>query len=100
MQNNQVVIVDVGGVAVALHTTVGMLVQVLEHRFRRFLNPSAEPVFHFDITVIPHGTFDGDADLKVHAEHGRWIMERGDFHAEWDVAEGRGRIWRLSSFFF
>jgi hypothetical protein len=94
MQNNHGVIVDVGGVAVALHTTDGMLVQILERRFRRFLNPTAEPVFQFDITVIPHGTFDGDADLKVHADNGQWIMQRGDFHAEWDVAERRGRIWQ------
>jgi hypothetical protein len=94
VQIDRGVIVEVGGVAIDLHTTDGMLVQVLERRFRRFLNPSAKPVFRFDISVIPNGTLDGDADLTVHAEHGRWIMQRGDFRAEWDVAARRGRIWQ------
>jgi hypothetical protein len=65
---------------------------MLERRFRRFLNPSAEPAFQFDVTVVPPAHSDTDADLQVHARNGRWIMQRGDFHAEWDIAERRGRI--------
>jgi hypothetical protein len=86
------VIVDVGGVAVQLLTPDGPLLEVLEGRFGKFLNPSAEPLFRFEITLVPDGTFDADADLQVGGQNGHWIMRRGDFHAEWNVAARSGRI--------
>jgi hypothetical protein len=92
MSTSHPVVVEVGGVAVELSTTNDALVGVLHGRFRRFLNPSAAPVFRFDITLVPDGTFDADADLQVGGREGHWIMQRGDFHAEWNVAERRGSI--------
>jgi hypothetical protein len=89
---SRVVTVDIGDIAVDFHTTDAALVALLERRFHRFLKRSAEPAFEFDITVVPPGTLDRDSDLEVRAEHDRWIMRRGDFHAEWNVAERRGRI--------
>ena len=53
MQSSHDVTVEVGGIAVALRTCNPSLVRLLEQRFRRFLNPAAEPAFRFDITVIP-----------------------------------------------
>ena len=72
------VIVEVGGVAVRLGTQDERLIEVLERRFGRFLNPSAEPLFQFDITLVPEGTFDVDADLQVGGHQGHWIMQRGE----------------------
>jgi len=92
MPTSRPVIVDVGGVAVQLLTSEPELIYVLEGRFKKFLNPSAEPVFQFEITLVPDGTFDVDADLHVGGRQGHWIMQRGDFHAEWNVAERRGCI--------
>ena len=92
MPTSHPVIVDVGGVAVQLRTFDSSLVEVLERRFGKFLNPSADPLFQFDVTLVPEGTFDADADLHVGGRQGHWIMQRGDFHAEWSVAERRGRI--------
>lgn len=86
------VVVEVGGVAVALNTTDRALVGLLEQRFGRFLTPSASPAFEFDITVVPHGSVDAEADLQVHCEGGHWRMERGDFLAEWDPRARRGWI--------
>jgi hypothetical protein len=86
------VVVEVGNVAVLLNTSDASLVRVLERRFGRFLNPTADPMFRFDVTVVAHGELDHDADLRVHAANGRWVMQRGDFHAEWSVAERRGTI--------
>jgi hypothetical protein len=97
MPVNRELIVDVGRVAVRLHTTDASLVRVLDERFHRFLNPSATPAFDFDITVVDRGPSDPDADLQVHGHDGRWTMARGDFRAEWDVAERRGRIWQTVS---
>jgi hypothetical protein len=92
MPTSRPVIVEVGGVPVLLGTQDEPLIEVLERRFGKFLNPSAEPLFQFDITLVPDGTFDADADLQVGGRQGHWIMQRGDFHAEWNVAERRGRI--------
>ena len=86
------VVVEVGGVAVALNTIDRSLVSLLEQRFRRFLKPSAVAAFEFDVTVVPHGSVDADADLDVHCENGRWRMERGDFVAEVDLRTRRGWI--------
>ena len=49
-------VVDVGHIAVSPHTTDESLVRLLERRFRRFLNPSADPAFQFDITVVQRGS--------------------------------------------
>jgi len=87
------VIVDVGDIAVVLNTTDSSLVKLLERRFLRFLNPSADPAFQFDITIVPEGRF-ADMDLTVQSKGGRWIMQRGDFYAEWSVSERRGHIWQ------
>ena len=92
MPTSRPVIVDVGGVAVQLLTSDQPLVEVLERRFGKFLNPSAEPLFQFEITLVPEGTFDVDADLHVGGRDGHWIMQRGDFHAEWNVAARCGQI--------
>jgi hypothetical protein len=89
---SRVVTVDIGDIPVDFHTTDAALLALLERRFHRFLKPSTEPAFEFEITVVPPGTLDRDSDLEVRAEHDCWIMRRGDFRAEWNVAERRGRI--------
>ena len=94
MQSSHDVTVEVGGVAVALHTDDTALVQLLEHRFGAFLNPSAHPAVQFDITVMPDAAADPDADLSVALRDGSWVMQRGDFRAEWNIASRRGRIWQ------
>lgn len=94
MQSYHDVTVEVGGIAIALHTRSAALVGLLEHRFRRFLNPSATPAFEFDITVVADSEPDEDSDLTVEQRDGCWILRRGDFRAEWDSAARRGRIWQ------
>ena len=86
------VVVDVGDVPVVLQTTDAPLAALLERRFRRFLKPSATPAFQFDITVVPASSHNGDADIEVHAENGRWRLQRGDFSASWDPDARHGWI--------
>lgn len=88
----QDVIVEIGGVSVLLRTIDPALVGVLEQRFHRFLNPGADPQFAFDVTVVPPGYLNPDADLQVRCEDDRWTIERGDFRAELSVRERRGWI--------
>ena len=35
---------------------------------------------------------DPDAAVRVLLQSGRWSLDRGDFHAEWDASTARGRI--------
>jgi hypothetical protein len=94
MHRHASVVVDIGGVAVQLNTSNRALVSLIERRFARFLNAGAPPAFEFDITLLGEKDFRGDADLRVRGSDGRWTMSRGDFYAEWSVAERRGRIWQ------
>ncbi len=80
--------------SVCLSTSDPAAIEILSARFRRFLTAPAEPAFRFDIIVIDPPLSDADADLEVRQSEGRWVMRRGDFRAEWDVAAGRGRIWQ------
>lgn len=82
----------VGNVAIGLNTTNPGLIDLLHDRFERFLTPGVDPAFQFDITVVPQGSFDADADLRVRTGGGRWTLERGDFRAEWDAINRRGWI--------
>jgi hypothetical protein len=89
---NHAIVVEVGGVAVALHTSDRTLVELLEWRFGRFLNAAAVPAFHFDITIVPDASTDQDADLQVRCVDGCWRLQRGDFSADLDPRTRRGSI--------
>jgi hypothetical protein len=87
------VVVDVGNVPVGLNTTDGALLSLLQRRFNRFLSADLLPEFQFDVTVVPAGSFDPDADLRVGTlGGGRWTLQRGDFQAEWNARTRRGWI--------
>ena len=63
-------------------------------------SPSA-PAFEFDVEIAPAsrlpGAIDPDADLSVRFAEGRWVLERGDFHAELDPTLRRGTIRQAAS---
>jgi hypothetical protein len=86
------IVVAVGDVPVCLNTTDSSLVELIERRFSRFLSPSAQPAFHFDITVVANGVLDPDADLRVTGTNGQWTLQRGDFTAHLDARARRGWI--------
>lgn len=92
MKPRTTVVVEVGEVPVALTTGDSALAAVLQKRFARFLNPSAPPAFHFDITVGADHDADPEEDLDVRTEDGRWRLRRGDFRAEWDPETRAGWI--------
>ena len=65
MHQGSGVVVEVGHVPVGLNTTDVALLRLLERRFDRFLTANVRPAFQFDITVVPQGSFDPDAELRV-----------------------------------
>jgi hypothetical protein len=90
------VVVEIGAMPVLVRTSSPEFLAVLEKRYGGFMNPDAEPSFEFDVEVVPPsrlpGADDADVDLSVVFEDDRWILERGDFHAELDSGLRRGEI--------
>jgi hypothetical protein len=67
-------------------------VRHIQERYAGYLSASNEARFDFDIELAALGAKAGDADVSVTWEAGRWLMQRGDFRAEWDPATAHGRI--------
>jgi hypothetical protein len=90
------VVVEIGAMPVLVRTGSPEFLEVLWNRYGGFMNPDAEPSFEFEVDVVPLSTLpganDADVDLSVVFEETRWILERGDFHAELDPELRRGHI--------
>jgi hypothetical protein len=48
--------------------------------------------FQLDIELVPPGIMSDADDARVRLEGKRWVMERGDFRAEWDPVRRRGWV--------
>jgi hypothetical protein len=86
------VVIAIGGAAVRVNTTDADFLQMLEDRYAGFLSAEAGAEFDFDVDLTPPSFAHPDADVSVSRRSGRWLMERGDFRAEWDPAARRGWI--------
>jgi hypothetical protein len=93
------VVVDIGRMPVLVRTDSPEFREVLEHRYGGFLNAGADPIFEFDVEIVPPGKITDEDDLSVRFEDGRWLLERGDFHAELDPALRHGRIRQAASLY-
>ncbi len=88
----QEVVIEIGGMPVAVRTQSPEFLSMLEGRYAGFVNPAASPAFEFDVELVPPGKISDEDDVLVRCESGHWLIERGDLRAEWDPASGRGRI--------
>jgi hypothetical protein len=87
------VVIEIGGMAIALHTQDPGFRQVLENRYAGFIESSSDPQYQFDIDLIePTESTHAHEDVTVKLQGNRWLLQRGDFRAEWDSTAGRGRI--------
>ena len=90
------VIVEIGGMPIIVRTDSPEFLRILRNRYGRFVNLAAEPVFEMEVEIVPYamlpGAIDLDEDLSVRFEDNRWILARGDFHAELDTDMRRGHI--------
>ena len=93
------VAIGIGGMAIALHTQDFGFRQLLEDRYAGFIEGGSHPQFDFDIELFdPSDQFEiaetkhADDDVQVRLQDGRWLFQRGDFHARWDARAGRGHI--------
>ena len=91
------VVVEIGGLPIALHCDDSAFIRLVTKRYAGYIGDSDRAAFDFDIEVgVPSGK-SGEEDLTVRWNAGRWVMERGDFRAEFNPAAARGRIEQTDS---
>jgi hypothetical protein len=86
------IVIVIGGLPVRLCVDDPAFLKLLEERYAGFVTLSGESLFELDIDLAPETAISSDEDVRVLWDSGRWLMERGDFRAEWDPSAGRGRI--------
>ncbi|HXP81115.1 MAG TPA: hypothetical protein VN976_14515 [Verrucomicrobiae bacterium] len=86
------VVVEIGGLPIRLRCADHDFVRQIEERYAGFLSSSNDASFDFEIELASKSTESGDDDLRLVWDSGRWLMERGDFCAEWNPSTARGRI--------
>ena len=95
------VVIEIGGMPILVRTDSTEFLEILWKRYGGFVNPAAEPVFEFEVEIAPPGmlpsAINPDEDLDVRFVDGRWLLQRGDFHAELDPTLRRGQIKQAAS---
>jgi len=92
------VTIEIGGMPIALRTDNVEFRKMLATRYAGFLKTedptaSAHPKFEFDIDLSdPPASVSPDDDVQVKLQGGQWLLQRGDFQAQWDTNAGRGQI--------
>jgi hypothetical protein len=86
------VVVEIGGLPIRLRSDDPAFIRMIQDRYAGYVSSSDDAGFEFDVELAPPGTESGDEDVRVTWDSGRWLMERGDFRAEWNPSTARGRI--------
>jgi hypothetical protein len=84
--------VKIGGLPIEIQSSEPDFIRMLEARYAGFIDPADGAGIRLDVDIAPPTASSEDDDLLVRNEAGRWTMNRGDFHAEWDPASRRGRV--------
>ena len=86
------VVVEIGGLPIRLSCDHTEFIRLVVERYARYVSVSKEASYEFEIELAPLDTESRDVELTVTWDSGRWLMERGDFRAEWNPSTCRGRI--------
>jgi hypothetical protein len=86
------VVVEIGGLPIRLRCDNPAFVRQIEKRYAGYVSSSNHACFDFDIELAPPGTKSRNEDVRVTWDSGRWLMQRGDFLAEWNPSTARGII--------
>ena len=85
----------IGGIAVGVETQDGAFLRLLEERYSGFIEAAADrnsADYDFVVDLAPPAGTSPDDDIRVFRQGRQWLLQRGDFRAEWDPATRRGRI--------
>jgi hypothetical protein len=85
------VTVEIGGIPILLESGDTRFCAMIERRYAGFLNPSATPVYRFEIRLEPPAVRP-EEEARVFKDGFVWRFERGDFRAEWDARSCRGWV--------
>ena len=86
------VVVEIGGLPIRLRCDDPAFLLQIHKRYEGYVSSSHDASFDFEIELAPPETESGDEDLSVTCHAGTWLMERGDFRAQFNPATARGRI--------
>ena len=96
--------IDIGEMPIRVHADSPEFAHMLRDRYGEFVDadaPNARMELEIELVKEPELAAGGSgsgrdrdahADLSVRVEAGRWVMERGDFRAEWDPQCHRGWV--------
>jgi len=84
--------VVIGGLPIYIQSANGDFIAMLEKRYAGFVAEPDESGIRLDVEVVASVGDSVDEVLQVHCENGRWMIERGDFSAQWDPASLRGSV--------
>lgn len=85
------VTVDIGGIAIRLRSGDADFRSLIEQRYSSFVNPAAPPAYTFDIDLRSPSHV-SDSDAIAFTRGSTWIVQRGDFQAEWDIRSRHGVV--------
>jgi hypothetical protein len=91
-QQRSDVVVEIGDLPIRLRSSSPAFIRLIQDRYAGYVSSSDYAGFEFEIELAPPGTESGDEDPRVTWDSGRWLLERGDFRAEWNPSTARGRI--------
>lgn len=86
------VVIEIGGVPVRVNTSDVNFREMLQNRYSGFASDEGRAEFDFDVDLSPTALANPEANVRVTQRAGRWLLERGDFRAEWEPATRRGSI--------
>jgi len=98
LTNSDAVAIEIGGMVITLRSPDIEFRELLENRYAGFTKSSSDLQFEFDIDLLDNDSFHraealrADEDVHVKLQGSQWLMQRGDFRAEWEPKAGRGRI--------
>ena len=85
--------IEIGAMPILVRTDSAEFARMLVDRYGKFVTADAPAaVMELEVELIPPGRVCDAEDVSVRRDAGRWVMERGDFRAEWDPECRRGWV--------
>jgi hypothetical protein len=91
------VVIEIGGIPIALHTTDAEFVGLLKGRYGDYMKAGGKSDFSFQVELIAPDSFNPEDDAEVWLENGEWQLRRGDFRATWNPESREGLISQTAS---
>lgn len=85
-------VIVIGGFALRINTDDPDFLAVLHRRYAGFISDDRDAEFELDLDVSRTRQDATQPDVAVRYDSNRWLMQRGDFDAEWSNEMGRGRV--------